>query len=104
MKDAIVQEIYSVLESRALSPVKSGKSDIAVECELLDAKMGSSEKKIKYENSVLVDESEKTVFLYEKTTERSKGFSLGASGESSFQSGMTLFRHVRGRSSPKVPI
>ncbi len=96
MKDAIVQEIFSMLESKALSPVKGGKSDIFVDCELLDAKMGSGEKKLKYEDSVLVNEGEKTVFLYEKTTEKSKGFSFGASGESSFQSGKTLFRHVKG--------
>lgn len=96
MKDAIVQEIFAKLESMALSPIKGGDSDISVDCELLDAKMGSGEKKIRYEDSVLVDEGEKTVFLYEKTTEKSKGFSFGTSGESSFQSGKTLMRHVKG--------
>lgn len=96
MKDAIVQEIFTLLESKALAPIKGGGSDITVDCELLDAKMGSGEKKIRYEDAVLVDEAEKTVFLYEKTTEKSKGFSFGASGESSFQSGKTLMRHVKG--------
>lgn len=96
MKDAIVQEIFTLLESKALSPAKGGESDITVDCELLDAKMGSGEKKIRYEDAVLVDEAEKTVFLYEKTTEKSKGFSFGTSGESSFQSGKTLMRHVKG--------
>jgi len=96
MKEAIVQEIFAKLESMALSPTKGGDSDITVDCELLDAKMGSGEKKIRYEDSVLVDEGEKTVFLYEKTTEKSKGFSFGTSGESSFQSGKTLMRHVKG--------
>ncbi len=96
MKDVIIQEIFSMLETKALSPTKGGESDITVDCELLDAKMGSGEKKIRYENAVLVDENEKTVFLYEKTTEKSKGFSFGTSGESSFQSGKTLMRHVKG--------
>ncbi len=96
MKEGIVQEIFSMLESKALSPVRGGDSDISVDCELLDAKLGSGEKKIRYEDSVLVDEGEKTVFLYEKTTEKSKGFSFGASGESSFQSGKTLMRRVKG--------
>jgi len=96
MKDEIVQEIFSVLESKALSPARNGESDITVDCELLDAKVGSGEKKIRYENALLVDENEKTVFLYEKTTEKSKGFSFGTSGESSFQSGKTLMRHVKG--------
>lgn len=96
MKEEIVQEIFEKLDSLALSPVKGGDSDLTVDCELLDAKGGSGEKKITYENAVLVDEEEKTVFLYEKTTERSKGFSFGASGESTFQSGKTLMRHVKG--------
>jgi len=96
MKEEIVQEIFTMLDSKALAPVKGGESDITADCELLDAKMGSGEKKIRYENAVLVDEAEKTVFLYEKTTEKSKGFSFGASGESSFQSGKTLMRHVKG--------
>lgn len=96
MKDAIIQEIFTKLESMALSPAKGGDSDITVECELLDAKMGSGEKKIKYENAVLVDEAENTRFLYEKMTEKSKGFSFGSSGESSFQSGKTVMRHVEG--------
>jgi hypothetical protein len=96
MKEEIVQEIFTKLESMALAPTKGGVSDITVDCELLDAKMGSGEKKIKYEDTVLVDGSEKTVFLYEKTTEKSKSFSFGASGESSFQSGKTLMRHVKG--------
>lgn len=96
MKDAIVQEIFTKLESMALSPTKGGESDITVDCELLDAKVGSGEKKIRYENAVLVNEDEKTIFLYEKTTEKSKGFSFGTSGESSFQSGKTLMRHVKG--------
>lgn len=96
MKDAIVQEIFAILDSKALSPSKGGEADITVNRELLDAKGGSGEKKITYENSILVDEGEKTVFLYEKTTEKSKGFSFGTSGESSFQSGKTLMRHVKG--------
>ena len=96
MKEEVVQEIFAKLESLALSPVKGGDSDISVDCELLDAKGGSGEKKIIYENAILVDDKERTVFLYEKTTEKSKGFSFGASGESSFQSGKTLTRHVKG--------
>lgn len=55
MKDAIVQEIFALLESKALAPVKGGESDITVDSELLDAKMGSGEKKIRYEDAVLVD-------------------------------------------------
>lgn len=96
MKEQTVQEIFAKLESMGLSPSKDGKSDIVVDKELLDAKFGLGEKNIHYENAVLVDEKEKAVFLYEKTAEKSKGFSFGSSSESGFQSGKTLMRHVKG--------
>lgn len=96
MKDAIIQEIYAQLESKGLAPNLGGESDITVNCDLLDAQLGSGEKKITYESAILVDQKEKTVLLYEKTTEKSKGFSLSRNGESSFQSGKTLSRHVKG--------
>lgn len=96
MKSEVVQEIFEKLDSMGLSPKLGGASDITVNCQLLDAKGGSGDKSITYENAVLVDEKEKAIFLYEKTAEKSKGFSFGSSSESSFQSGKTLSRHVKG--------
>lgn len=96
MKTEIVQEIFEKLHSLGLDPTLGGASDITVNCQLLDAKGGSGSKTITYENAVLVDEKEKAIFLYEKTAEKSKGFSFGSSSESSFQSGKTLSRHVKG--------
>lgn len=96
MKSEVVQEIFDKLDSMGLSPKLGGASDITVNCQLLDAKSGSGDKSINYENAVLVDEKEKAIFLYEKTAEKSKGFSFGSSSESSFQSGKTLSRHVKG--------
>lgn len=96
MKTEIVQEIFEKLHSLGLDPKLGGASDITVNSELLDAKGGSGTKTITYENAVLVDEKEKVIFLYEKTAEKSKGFSFGSSYESTFQSGKTLSRHVKG--------
>ena len=96
MKTEIVQEIFGKLQEMGLDPTLGGSSDITVNSQLLDAKGGSGSKSITYENSVLVDEKEKTIFLYEKSAEKSKGFSFGSSSESSFQSGKTLSRHVKG--------
>ncbi len=96
MKNELVEEMFLELQKMGLSPAKGKDSDITVDCELMDAKVGSGEKKISYENSILVDEKARMVFLYEKTTEKSKGFSFGSSSESSFQSGKTLSRHVKG--------
>ena len=96
MKNEVVQEIFDKLDSLGLSPKLGGASDITVNCQLLDSKDGSGDKSITYENAVLVDEKERAIFLYEKTAEKSKGFSFGSSSESSFQSGKTLSRHVKG--------
>ena len=96
MKTEIVQKIFGELQEMGLNPTLGGASDITANCQLLDAKGGSGSKTITYENAVLVDEKEKTVFLYEKSAEKSKGFSFGSSSESSFQSGKTLSRHVKG--------
>lgn len=96
MKTEIVQEISEKLRSLGLDPKLGGASDITVNSELLDAKGGSGSKTITYENAVLVDEKENAIFLYEKTAEKSKGFSFGSSSESTFQSGKTLSRHVKG--------
>ena len=54
MKDEIVHEIFTLLETKGLAPIKGGKSDITVDRELIDAEVGSSEKKLRYEDAVLV--------------------------------------------------
>jgi hypothetical protein len=70
-------------------------ADLAVEATFLDAEWGSGSRKIAYEASVLVDDRDRTVTLFEKTTETGGGFSFGGSSESAFQSGTSLFRKVR---------
>lgn len=70
-------------------------ADISVNSEFLDAGWSTGSKKILYEASILADESQMTVFMYEKTTEISQGISFGVSGSSFTQSGMTLFRKVK---------
>lgn len=96
MKDHAVQEIFTKLEALGLAPARDSDSDIVVDQELVDAKTVSGEKKIHYESAILVDEKDRAVYLYEKTTEKSKGLSFGSSSESSFQTGKTLSRHVKG--------
>jgi hypothetical protein len=70
-------------------------ADISVYNEFLDAGWSTGSKKILYEASILADESQMTVFMYEKTTELAQGFSFGSSGSSFSQSGITLFRKVK---------
>ena len=95
MKQELLQEITSQLASLGLPAMESDKTDLAIDAELLDAAFSNGKKKLKYEAMILLDEADKTVKMYEKTTESSAGVSFGMSGETSFQSGSTLMRRVK---------
>ena len=95
MKQDLLHEIESQLSANGLKAERSDKTDLSVETELLDASFSTGKKKLHYEAMILLDESDKTVKMYEKTTETSAGISFGISGESSVQSGSTLFRKVK---------
>ncbi len=95
MKQELLAEIQSRLAAIGVQANKSDQTDLAINAELLDASFSTGKKKIRYESMILANESDKTVYMHEKTTEVSAGFSFGASGESSFQSGKTLFRKVK---------
>ena len=95
MKQDLLQEIEQQLSANGLKAEHSDKTDLSVDVELLDASFSTGKKKIKYEAMILLDEAEKAVRMYEKTTEISTGVSFGMSGETSFQSGSTLMRKVK---------
>ena len=95
MKQQILSEIKEGFAALGVQAQYGTTADVAVNAELLDAKWSTGNKKIVYAASVLIDERERTVYMYEKTTETGGGFSFGSAGESSFQSGSTLFRKVK---------
>lgn len=95
MKQELTQEIVSQLSALGLSATASDQTDLIVDEELVDTAFSTGKKKLKYEAMILLDESDKTVKMYEKTTEVSVGLSFGMSGETSFQSGKTLMRKVK---------
>ena len=94
MKQQILSQIESKLGAIGVIAKPDVKTDLFVEAELLDASFSTGKKKIRYEAAILADEADKTVRMYEKTTELSAGVSFGFSGESTMQSGKTLFRKV----------
>jgi len=95
MKQDLLLEIESQLSAIGIKAERSDKTDLSVDAELLDASFSTGKKKLRYEAMILLDEGEQTVKMYEKTTETSAGVSFGMSGETSFQSGSTLFRKVK---------
>lgn len=94
MKQQILSQIESKLGAIGVIAKPDAKTDLFVEAELLDASFSTGKKKIRYEAAILANEADKTVRMYEKTTELSAGVSFGFSGESTMQSGKTLFRKV----------
>lgn len=95
MKQDLLLEIESQLSAIGIRAERSDKTDLSVDAELLDASFSTGKKKLRYEAMILLDEGEQTVKMYEKTTETSAGVSFGMSGETSVQSGSTLFRKVK---------
>lgn len=95
MKQDLLQEMETQLSAIGIKAERSDKTDLSVDAELLDASFSTGKKKLRYEAMILLDEADKTVKMHEKTTEISAGVSFGMSGESSFQSGSTLFRKVK---------
>ena len=95
MKQDLLHEIETQLSALGINTTKDGNTDLSIDVELLDASFSIGKKKIKYEAMILLDEPDKAVRMYEKTTEISSGVSFGMSGETSFQSGSTLMRKVK---------
>jgi len=95
MKKDLLLELQTQLGTLGMSAATGDKTDLAIDAELVDASFSTGKKKLRYEAMILLDEGDKTVKMYEKTTETSAGVSFGMSAETSFQSGNTLMRKVK---------
>lgn len=95
MKDNIIFKIIASLKKVGVHAKVSDNTDLVIDMEFLDAKWSTGEKKISYESSILVNEDDNTIYMYEKTSESGGGFGFGMNTDSSVQSGSTLFRKVK---------
>ncbi len=95
MKDNIILQIITSLDKSGVKAKVADNTDLAIDMEFLDAKWSTGEKKISYEASILINEADNTLYMYEKTTEVGSGFGFGVNSDSSVQSGSTLFRKVK---------
>lgn len=95
MKDKILSQIIANLEKSGVQAKVSDITDLSIDMEFLDAKWSTGEKKISYEASILINESDSTIYMYEKTAEIGSGFGFGMNTDSTVQSGTTLFRKVK---------
>lgn len=96
MKQQILNEISAKL-SQLNIPLKTGTdTDFYIENEFFDAAWGTGSKKISYQSYIYANEQDSTIYMYELTEEKGNGISFGGDSETSFQSGTTLFRKVKG--------
>ena len=95
VKRLLISETAARLAALGIPATCEKGADIVVSAELMEAGWSTGKKKITFEASILFDEAHATALMWQKTTEKSAGFSFGASGESSFQYGKTLYRKVR---------
>jgi hypothetical protein len=93
-KQAILSQITAELSRLGVSFQAGNGADLTIVNDFVDAAWSTGIKRISYEASVFLDEQTSTAFMWEKTNESGGGFSGGFSGESSFQSGATLYRKV----------
>ena len=94
--EPLVTAIAAALSQLGISARLGDGTDVTVLERYLAAGWGSGGKSIDYEARFFADPSERTVYAYEKTQEVSQGLQFGGDSESSFQSGTTLFRKVKG--------
>lgn len=96
MKQQLLNEISAKL-SQLDVPLKTGTdTDLYIENEFFDAAWGTGSKKINYQSYIFANEQDSTIYMYELTEENGNGISFGGDSETSFQSGTTLFRKVKG--------
>lgn len=95
MIQQILTEISGRLSALGIPAQYGNGADITINTEFLDAGWSTGNKKIRYEAAIFANGQDKTVYMYEKTTQTGQGLSFGNDSESSFQSGKTLFRKVK---------
>lgn len=95
MKKEIIAEIGQKFTDLHIPFAQGGQTDISVSADFLDAKWSSGSKKITYEAAILLDEKKEKILMYEKTTEKTSGFSFGNAYEAYTQYKSTLARKIK---------
>lgn len=96
MKQQLIDRTADRIATLGMAVQYGTGTDIAIFADFFDANWGIGSKKITYEALVFFDEQNQTAYMYEKTTDISRGLNFGGDTETSFQSGKTLFRKVKG--------
>jgi len=94
-KQRMVADISAQLAQLGVTAAYGNGADIIIDATFLDAAWSTGRKQVRFEASVLLDETRSTALMWQKTSEIGQGFSFGFSSESYVQKGTTLFRKVK---------
>ena len=95
-KLAMLENLEFRLGSLGIPYQRGTGADFTIRTEFLDASWGAGHKKIEYEAAAFLNESERILYFWELTKETGSGLSFSGETESSFQTGTTLFRKIKG--------
>jgi hypothetical protein len=94
-KQQILSQIAQAFTKLGVAFTRGQESDLEIHTEFLNAGWSTGNKKLRYDALILLDEGDKTAYLWQKTSESGAGLSFGGGFESSTQSGATVFRKVK---------
>jgi len=94
-KQQILTEIAQSFTKLGVAFKREEASDLEIHTEFVNTGWSTGKKKFRYDALILLDETDKTAYLWQKTVESGAGLSLCGGFESSTQSGATVFRKVK---------
>lgn len=94
-RQQLLAQIAQAFANLGIAFTQEKASDLEIHTEFVNAGWSTGKKKFRYDAYIRLDESEKAVYLWQKTTESSAGISLGGGFETTTQSGSTLFQRVK---------
>lgn len=94
-KQQILSQIAQAFTKLGVAFTQEKESDLEIHTEFVNAGWSTGTKKFRYDALILLDEDDKTAYMWQKTAESGAGFSFGGGFSSETQTGATVFRKVK---------
>ncbi len=94
-KQQIQAKLVETLTRMGITFAQEKESDLEIHTEFVNESWSSGRKKFRYDAFIRLNEEEKTVYLWQKTTETGAGLLFGCGLETTTQTGAASFRKVK---------
>ncbi len=94
-KQQVLAQIEQAFTKLGIAFTQGQESDLEIHTEFLNAGWSTGNRKLRYDALILLDEGDKTAYMWQKTVESGAGLSFGGGFETSTQSGGAIFRKVK---------